>query len=111
VGGNVPGVAPLHSLYSGLVKLGSRTILGLCTGYVAVHQSGHSQTCLASHRFNIEYYSTEISIHIIVHVYPDSFPSIGKNSKTQFNAESKIFRFVLNPIILTPHLYSRDPKP
>ena len=29
----------------------------------------------------------------------------------QFNAESKIFCFVLNPIILTPHLYSRDLKP
>ena len=38
-------------------------------GYVAVLKSGHSQTCLASHIFNIEYYSTEILIHIVIHVY------------------------------------------
>ena len=40
--------------------------------YVAVPKSGHSQTCLASHTFNIEYYSTEILIHIVAHVYQDS---------------------------------------
>src|ERR1700691_6283788 len=34
-----------------------------------------SQTCLASHTFNIEYYSTEILIHIIAHVYQDSASS------------------------------------
>jgi hypothetical protein len=44
-------------------------------GYVAVLKSGHSQTCLASHIFNIEYYSTEILIHIVVHVYQDSASS------------------------------------
>ena len=37
--------------------------------YVAVPKSGHSQTCLASHTFKIEYYSTEILIHIVIHVY------------------------------------------
>ena len=42
---------------------------------VAVTKSGHSHTCLASHTFNIEYYSTEILIHIVAHVYQDSASS------------------------------------
>src|ERR1700728_4467670 len=45
------------------------------TGYVAVPKSGHCQTCLVSHTFNIEYYSTENLIHIVAHVYQNSASS------------------------------------
>ena len=45
------------------------------TGYVAVPKSGHSQTCLASHTFNIEYCSTEILMCVVAHFYQDSASS------------------------------------
>ena len=66
-------MASNKSQYVGCISVSD----GLCTNVLGMTsasgcaKSGHSQTCLASHTFKIEYYSTEILIHIVVHVYQD----------------------------------------